>query len=206
MVPSRPAIRRLSWSEYDDHTIDQLCHANTRHEAANEARSDDDSYQTTQPSEVSAFYYRRVAVDPWVWWLVVALALAVAEVFTTFLVFGMLAIGAGAASLSAYLGWGIIGQSVVFTAMSLALLVLVRPIARRHLQMPPETRTGVDALIGRPAVVLERVDAHGGQVKLEGEIWSARAYVHTQVLEPGAGVDVVEIKGATALVYGPESP
>jgi membrane protein implicated in regulation of membrane protease activity len=147
-----------------------------------------------------------VAVDPWVWWLVVALALAVAEVFTTFLIFGMLAIGAGAASLSAYLGWGIIGQSVVFTAMSLALLVLVRPIARRHLQMPPETRTGVDALIGQPAVVLERVDAHGGQVKLEGETWSARAYVQTQVLEPGAAVDVVEIKGATALVYGPESP
>lgn len=140
------------------------------------------------------------------WWLVVALALAVAEVFTTFLIFGMLAIGAGAASLSAYLGWGIIGQSVVFTAMSLALLVLVRPIARRHLQMPPETRTGVDALIGQPAVVLERVDAHGGQVKLEGETWSARAYVQTQVLEPGAAVDVVEIKGATALVYGPESP
>lgn len=140
------------------------------------------------------------------WWLVVALALVLAEVLTTFLVFGMLAGGAAAAALSAYLGWSFVGQAVVFTAMSLALLVLVRPIARRHLRMPPETRSGADALVGQSAVVLERVDAHDGRVKLDGEVWSARAYVQTQVLEPGTAVDVVEIKGATALVYGPESP
>lgn len=139
------------------------------------------------------------------WWLIGALALGLAELFTTFLVFGMLAIGAAAAALAAYLGGGIVGQAVAFTAVSLALLVLVRPIARRHLRVPPETRTGVEALIGQPAIVVERVDAHGGCVKLRGEIWTARTYVATQVLEPGAAVDVVEIKGATALVYGPES-
>jgi membrane protein implicated in regulation of membrane protease activity len=145
-------------------------------------------------------------IDAWGWWLIAALLLALVEVLTTLLIFGMLAVGAGAAALGGYLGLDIIGQSMVFTVISLTMLVLVRPIARRHLRMPAETRTGVAALIGRPAVVVERVDATGGRVKLEGEIWSARSYVQTQVLEPGVTVDVVEIKGATALVYGPESP
>jgi membrane protein implicated in regulation of membrane protease activity len=145
------------------------------------------------------------AADPATWWLLAALALALAEVFTTFLVFGMLAVGAGAAALAAYLGLGIVGQAAIFATTSLALSLFVRPIARRHLRMPPEARTGVDALIGQPAIVVERVDDDGGRVRLPGEIWSARTYVRTQVLEPGATVDVVEIKGATALVYGPES-
>jgi membrane protein implicated in regulation of membrane protease activity len=49
--------------------------------------------------------------------------------------------------------------------------------------------------------VLERVDASGGRVKIGGEVWSARAYDESQVLEPGARVEVMKIEGATALVY-----
>ena len=62
-------------------------------------------------------------------------------------------------------------------------------------------RTGTAALVGASAVVVERVDAHGGRVKIGGEIWSARTLDGEQVLEPGTNVQVAEIQGATALVY-----
>jgi len=67
--------------------------------------------------------------------------------------------------------------------------------------MPPALRTGTAALEGSKAVVLQRVDANGGRVRIGGEEWSARAYMDDQVLEPGARVEVVKIEGATALVY-----
>ena len=84
---------------------------------------------------------------------------------------------------------------------SLASLALLRPIAVRHLRMPARLRTGTAALVGTKALVVERVDVHGGQVKIGGDVWSARAFDETQVIEPGARVDVVKIEGATALVY-----
>jgi membrane protein implicated in regulation of membrane protease activity len=139
-----------------------------------------------------------------VWWLVIAVALGIAELFTIFLVFGMFAVGALAGALAASLNGNIVLQAVAFAAVSTALLIVVRPIARRHMRTPPETRTGVDALVGQRALVVQRVDEHGGRVKIGGEIWSAQALHPDQVLEPGASVDVIEIKGATALVYGPE--
>ena len=68
--------------------------------------------------------------------------------------------------------------------------------------MPPLLRTGAAALVGTTALVLEQVDLNGGRVKIGGEVWSARAFDETQVLEPGTRVEVAEIEGATALVYG----
>jgi membrane protein implicated in regulation of membrane protease activity len=77
---------------------------------------------------------------------------------------------------------------------------VLRPIARRHLQTPARLRTGTAALVGTRALVLERVDAHGGSVKIGGEIWTARTFDEDEVLEPGMRVDVMKIDGATALV------
>jgi membrane protein implicated in regulation of membrane protease activity len=67
--------------------------------------------------------------------------------------------------------------------------------------MPPALRTGAASLVGAKATVIERVDALGGRVKIGGEIWSARAFDSTKVLEPGLQVEVAQIEGATALVY-----
>ena len=77
---------------------------------------------------------------------------------------------------------------------------MLRPIAVRHLRTPARIRTGTAALVGSRALVLERVDADGGTVKLGGEVWSARAYDEDAVLEPGERVHVLKIEGATALV------
>jgi membrane protein implicated in regulation of membrane protease activity len=90
---------------------------------------------------------------------------------------------------------------IVFIAGSLASLAFLRPLARAHLHLPAALRTGSAALVGTKATVLQRVDASGGLVKIGGEEWSARSYMDGQVFEPGARVEVAEIKGATALVY-----
>ena len=90
----------------------------------------------------------------------------------------------------------------VFVVGSGASVGVLRPIARRHIRMPFAMRTGAAALVGATAVVLEQVDLNGGRVKIGGEVWSARAFDESQVLEPGTRVQVAEIQGATALVYG----
>jgi membrane protein implicated in regulation of membrane protease activity len=82
------------------------------------------------------------------------------------------------------------------------LLLVVRPAARRHLEVTASHPTGIEALVGREAVVVHAVDAHGGRVKLAGEEWSARAYDSGEVLEVGRIVRVMEISGATAIVWG----
>ncbi len=91
---------------------------------------------------------------------------------------------------------------VVFVLVSLLTLTLVRPIARRHLREPPQIRTGSAALVGKRATVLERIanDEGVGCVRIDGEVWTACAYDDDHVIAVGTNVDVVGIKGATALV------
>ncbi|MBT2401652.1 NfeD family protein [Streptomyces sp. ISL-100] len=139
-------------------------------------------------------------IDAWVWWLIGAVGLGIPLVVTAMPEFGMLSAGAVAGAVTAGLGGGMVAQVLVFAAVSVALIAVVRPIAARHRSDRPEHRTGVDALRGRQAVVLERVDASGGRIKLAGEVWSARSLDTGQSFEPGQQVDVVEIDGATAVV------
>jgi membrane protein implicated in regulation of membrane protease activity len=139
-------------------------------------------------------------MDEWVWWMIAAGVLAVGEIATLGFFLGPIAIAAVTAAIVALAGGGLAAQWIVFIAVSLASLVVLRPIARRHLRTPSQLRTGTAALIGRPALVIERVDRDGGQVKLAGEVWSARAFDDDDAFEPGARVEVMNIDGATALV------
>ena len=135
-------------------------------------------------------------------WSIAAALLAVGEIFTPGLFFlGPVALAAVAGAGAAAIGGAVWLQLVVFIAGSFASLGLLRPIARAHLRMPAAIRTGTAALEGAHAIVLQRVDEHGGRVRIGGEEWSARAYMADQVLEPGTRVEVVKIEGATALVY-----
>jgi membrane protein implicated in regulation of membrane protease activity len=143
----------------------------------------------------------------WAWiWVIAAVVLGIIEVTTLSLVFAMFAGGALAAAGVAALGLAVPIQVVAFCVVSIALLGVVRPVARRHMLTDSSPRMGVSALVGSKALVLERVDAHNGRVKLGGEVWTARSYDEEQVLEPGQSVDVMEIRGATALVYGSDAP
>ena len=140
----------------------------------------------------------------WAAWLGLAVVLGLVEVTTLDLTFLMLAAGAVAGAGAAGVGAPLAIQAVVAIVAAIGMLFVVRPIALRHLRTPAAIRTGTDALVGSGAVAIERVDAHGGQVKLKGEVWSARTYDPHVVIEAGRNVEVVQIDGATAVVYESE--
>jgi len=139
-------------------------------------------------------------MEDWVLWLIAAGVLAVGEIVSLSFFMGPIAVAAVAASVAAAVGAGLALQLTVFIVASIASIGVLRPVARRHLKTPAQLRTGTQALIGAQAEVLERVDRRGGQVKLAGEIWSARTYDEDDVLEVGTQAHVMKIDGATALV------
>jgi len=138
---------------------------------------------------------------PWIAWLIAAAALGVAEYFTLTLAFGLLAAAALVAAIIAGFGGSLLLQVLAFAITGAVGLLIVRPIARRQMTHPPLVREGSYALVGKKAVVLEEVTGARGLIKLSGEVWSARALDEDQVIPAGTAVDVMEIEGATAIVY-----
>lgn len=143
-----------------------------------------------------------VGVDSWIWWLVAGVLLAVAELFTGTFVLLMLAAGAFGATAVAAVGAPVWLQVLAFAGISGLGLLGVRPAIRKRLHRDAEhADMGLDAIEGAEGLVLEQVDVDHGLIKIGGEMWSARAYDATQVIEPGARVRVIEVRGATALVW-----
>ena len=140
-------------------------------------------------------------MEPWLAWLVLAALLGIAELMTATLAFGLLAVAALAAAIVSGLGLGLPVQLGAFAVTAGVGLGVVRPLAARHIRQPALLRSGTAALVGRPATVVEQVTAHGGQVRIGGEVWSARSYDESQVIPAGSAVDVFAIEGATALVH-----
>jgi membrane protein implicated in regulation of membrane protease activity len=138
----------------------------------------------------------------WVLWVIAACGFAVGEMLTMGFFLAPFALGAGLAGAADVLGGGELGAWIVFVVASLVGLGVFRPLALAHARVPPQIRTGSAALVGRQAVVLERIvnAEEVGCVKIDGEVWTARAFDDDQVIEQGTRVDVVQIKGATALV------
>ena len=140
-------------------------------------------------------------MNGWLVWVIVACAFGVGEMLTTGFFLAPFAIGALLAA-AADAAVGSTAAWIVFVVAAVLSLVVVRPIVRSHLKVPPQIRTGAAALVGKQAVVLERIANHEGVgcVKIDGEVWTARSLFDDHVIERGTVVDVVEIKGATALV------
>ena len=135
-------------------------------------------------------------------WLVAALGLAGAEALTGDMFLLMLGGGALAAAATSWMfAWPIWVDGAVFLVVSVLLLVLVRPALRRRLLAGPPDQTGIAALEGKHALVLDEVSVHRGQVKLDGEVWTARPYNDNDVYEPGDSATVMHIDGATAVVW-----
>jgi membrane protein implicated in regulation of membrane protease activity len=141
-------------------------------------------------------------MDSWVIWLIAAVIFAVGEMATTSFFLAPFAGGAAVATLLAAAGAGAVIEWAAFLVVSILLLAALRPIARDHQRSKSKIKTGTAALVGQTATVVERI-ANGegvGCVRLDGEIWTARAYDDDETFEPGARVQVLEIRGATALV------
>jgi membrane protein implicated in regulation of membrane protease activity len=137
----------------------------------------------------------------WGAWLGLAMLLGVAELFSLDLILLMLAVGALVGMLVALLGLGIPLQVVLAAGASVAMLGLVRPEMVHRLHRGPDLKSGSAALIGKEGFAIAEINAHGGQVKLGGEVWSARPYVDDDVIPAGAKVQLFEIRGATAYVH-----
>ena len=139
--------------------------------------------------------------DAWQAWLALAIVLGVAELFSLDLILLMLAGGALVGVLVALLGAPVAIQVLAAVATSVGMLAFVRPSVVKRLHAGPELTLGHNALVGKQAIVVSEVSAQGGQVRIGGELWTARPYDETRVIPEGAHVDVLQIKGATALVH-----
>jgi membrane protein implicated in regulation of membrane protease activity len=137
----------------------------------------------------------------WIIWLIIAAVLGTVEIATTTLAFGLLGGAALIAAGAGFLGGNAAVQFGAFILASGLGLGVARPFAMRHIRHPPLLRTGTAALVGRTAYVLEEVSNHGGRVRIGGEEWSARPYDEELVIPAGTKVDVLQIEGASALVY-----
>ena len=141
-------------------------------------------------------------MESWVFWLILAVVLAVGEIATLGFFLAPFAGGAAVAAVLSATGAGTTAEFAAFLVVSIVLLAALRPLARAHQRTRCQIRTGTAALVGQTATVVERIaNAEGvGCVKLDGEIWTARAYDDDEIIEPGTRVQVLEIRGATALV------
>jgi membrane protein implicated in regulation of membrane protease activity len=140
-------------------------------------------------------------VPDWLIWLIAAAALAGAESLSLDLVLIMCAGGAAVGGVGAAAGLSPAVQVALAVASALALLLFVRPVAKRHLAGNVAQPMGTAALVGKRATVLSTVDTTGGRVRLNGAEWSARAFDDTQVIAVGTEVRVMQIDGATAVVW-----
>ncbi len=139
----------------------------------------------------------------WILWLIAAGALGVGEMHQGGFYLLPFAIGAALAAVLSLLGVSAVLTALVFVVVSAIVVMALRPVAHRHRRLPPPIRTGAAALVGRTAMVLERIanDEGVGCVRIEGgEVWTARSFDDDEVIEAGQKVQVVEIRGATALV------
>ena len=132
-------------------------------------------------------------------WLAAAGALLVIEMLTVNLLFASLAFSALLAAGANALGLNMVVQGVVFGLGAVGSILILRPIALRHLKKKPaDYATNVEALTGAPAVALTEITDISGQVKLSGETWSAQSYSGT--ISEGTRCQVIAIEGATAIV------
>jgi membrane protein implicated in regulation of membrane protease activity len=140
-------------------------------------------------------------VDPWVLWLIASGLFVAGEMASLDLVLLMFAGGALGGMVVALAGGAVVFQLVAFVAVSLALLAVVRPIAKKHLMAgTPQQLDGVDAVVGKTARVTQAVDRHSGRIKLGADEWTARSQFDGEAFAIGETVRILKVEGATAVV------
>jgi membrane protein implicated in regulation of membrane protease activity len=132
-------------------------------------------------------------------WLIGGIALIAAEVLSGDFFLLMVGVGALCGAVTDFISGNTIIATVVFAVVSIGLVTFARPWLKRRMH-GDLIHTNADALIGRKAVAVSAIDQNGGQVKLDGDVWSARAFDDKNEISPGDEVTIVEIAGATAVV------
>jgi len=140
-------------------------------------------------------------MEIWLIWVIVAVVLGIAEIFTLTAALGVVGGAALVTAAVALTGLPVGVQFLVFAAAATTGVVLVRPIALRHMRRPQTHLFGVQALVGKRAFVVREVTDRDGRVRIDGEEWTARPFEDSVVIPVGAAVDVLRISGTTAIVY-----
>ena len=141
-------------------------------------------------------------MEDWLIWFLASLALLVAEMFTAGFWIACLAVGAAVAGVVALIpGLGPVTQGIAFAISSVVSMAGLRPRLMHYFQLGPgsELRTGVDALLGKTAIVTERIGPGTGRVKVDGEDWRGASSDAT-VIEPGTPVTIIQVDGTTLMV------
>lgn len=142
-------------------------------------------------------------------WIVLGIALAIAEAFTATFLIIFFAAGALAAAGAAALGAPLLLQVIVFAVVSGLSVGALRPIIMRHARSALETGEtpfGLEAITNSRGTVLEEVGIHHGMIKIDGEIWQARSFDGDEKYLPGEHVRVIKVEGATAIVWRDDMP
>ena len=140
--------------------------------------------------------------NSWAIWLSLAFLLGIAEIMSLDLVLIMLAVGAlagaGIAVLAPSVWWL---QILVAAAVSIMMLFLLRPTLLAKVRNMPGYRSSADKMVGSSGVAISQIDKSGGEIKVDGQSWSARPYSSDAVIEQGTEIEVYEIDGVIAVVY-----
>jgi membrane protein implicated in regulation of membrane protease activity len=140
--------------------------------------------------------------NAWALWLSLAFLLAVAEILSLNLVLIMFAVGALAGAVMALLVpdlWWL--QILVAAGVSVGMLALLRPTLLARIHNMPGYRSSTAKMVGSSGVAVSQIDRTGGEIRVDGQSWTARPYLSDLVIEQGTEVEVYEIDGAIAVVY-----
>ncbi len=143
-----------------------------------------------------------LTANGWAFWGVGALGLAAAELLTLDLTLLMLAAGAAAGGATALVFPGLWWlQVVVAVTVAILTLVVLRPTLLSKVRNAPGYRSSLESLVGSTGVATAEITASVGEVKVQGQIWDARAFDPSMSVGPGDDVEVYGIDGITLIVY-----
>lgn len=138
----------------------------------------------------------------WLLWAVASAVLACTEMLSGEFTLLMLAAGAGAGAITAAIVPGMwLLQVIVAAVVAALLLTVLRPTLLRRVREAPGYRSALDKLVGSDGVATSDITDGHGQVKVDGEEWSARALEPGSTIAAGEKIEVYEIDGATLVVY-----
>lgn len=142
-----------------------------------------------------------LSANVWAVWLVAAAALAVTEMATLDFTLAMLAVGALAGAIAAAIFPGLwLVHAIVAVVVAVAMLGLLRPTLLRTVRNSPGYRSSLDKMVGSSGRALSEITVDGGEVKVSGEVWSARSF-DDQPIPAGTQVEVFEVEGTVVVVY-----
>lgn len=135
-------------------------------------------------------------------WALIAVGFSAAAVRSRSVVSLPIAVAAVFAGAATALGSGLAASLFLFVVIALIGRWVVRPVTRAGQASEARVRPGVGSLVGKPAVVVERIsnDEALGCVRIDDELWSARTPADDGAIEIGERVHVVEVRGSTAIV------